>query len=108
MLFFFLAFQQMLNVELVKYLNAISQVYHAHLNTLIHKEICTYIQRRIYRAYTGTCTSKFQKKCTPTLKKYLTITIKYPRYSTAGIKTHSDMCRLWVLVINVVGVVIFG
>lgn len=93
-------FQQMLNVELVKYLNAISQVYHAHFNTCTtwvsewmrarererHTPIC--IQRRtphIHSAHIGTWISN-SKKCTPTLKISSII-------RTTRIKTHFSICR---------------
>lgn len=76
-------FQQMLNVKLVKYLNAISQVYHAHFNTCIntwskwHIHTHVYIWQRpthkysVLTAYKGTWNSNF-KKCTPTLKIFST------------------------------------
>lgn len=95
-------FQQMLNVELVKYLNAISQVYHAHFNSCTtgtservsgwerEKEIYTHMYKtasapHIYSARIGTWNSN-SKKCTPTPKISSTKRI-------ARIKTHfSCLC----------------
>lgn len=103
---------RMLNVELVKYLNAISQVYHAHFNTCttwsermsewerpneVHTHAHACIQQwapHIYSARTDTWISN-SKKCTPTLK-----------ISSTGMKTHFSTCRLWVLVVVVIVVVV--